>query len=226
LWNKVTVLPFAIFHLAALATSYAPAAGDDNEFIGKYVKAVQGQVAARRNLDLEVTIEARLSKLHRQATLRALRRVAPTGAVRYQILDVSGDDIVRREVIARYLAAESESQQSEELAITPAHYRFCLTATAERASQRLLIFQITPRKRQVGLFKGELWVDGQTGLPVHDEGQFVKSPSVFVKRIMLVRDYQVRDGLNLPIRLRSSVISRIAGRAELDIRITGFPGFQ
>jgi hypothetical protein len=71
-----------------------------------------------------------------------------------------------------------------------------------------------------GLFKGELWVDGQTGLPVHESGQFVKNPSAFIKRIVFARDYETRDGLNLPAHVHSTVESRLAGRAELDIRFS------
>ena len=178
------------------------------------------QHEARKEMAAEIIIEAKMPKLHRQATLRALRIVALTGAITYQILDAAGDDMVRREVIARYLTADNGSHQTEELAITPSHYRFRLAATVERAGQRILIFQLAPRKKQVGLFKGELWVDGQTGLPVHEAGQFVKSPSVFIKRIVFTRDYEIRDGLNVPTRIRSTVESRIAGRAELEVRFS------
>ena len=70
----------------------------------------------------------------------------------------------------------------------------------------------------MGLFKGELWVDGQTGMPVHESGQFVKSPSVFVKRIRFVRDYEIRDGVAILNYIESTVDTRLAGRAKLDVR--------
>ena len=64
--------------------------------------------ATLRNVDVEVDIDARLPKLKRQATLRALRRISSTGAVTYTTLDARGDGMIRREVIARYLAAECQ----------------------------------------------------------------------------------------------------------------------
>ena len=210
--------------LLQIAASYVPAgntfANDDPELVRRYVTAVQGQSAARASLAVEVTIEARLVKLHRQATLRTLRRVSPTGEITYETLDAGGDRVVRREVIARYLSTESQGRETEWTTITPAHYRFRFAGAVEQAGRRIYIFQLTPKRKQVGLFKGELWVDGHTGLPVHESGQFVKSPSVFIKKIVFARDYESRNGLNLPARIHSTVESRIAGSAELDIRFS------
>jgi hypothetical protein len=47
----------------------------------------------------------------------------------------------------------------------------------------------------VGLFKGELWVDADTFLPLRESGRFVKNPSVFLKKIEFVRDYEIKDGI-------------------------------
>ena len=215
-----TLLQFAGLAAWPVSASYLAAASNDSELIRKYLNAMQIQDVARQGSVQEVTIEARLPKLNRQATLRTLRRISPSGEITYQTLDAQGDGVVRREVIARYLSAESQERETERIAITPSHYRFRFARTVEQAGRRIHIFELAPKKKQVGLFKGELWVDGQTGLPVHESGRFVKSPSIFIKRIVFARDYEDHDGLNLPARIRSTVESRIAGRAELDIRFS------
>ena len=75
----------------------------------------------------------------------------------------------------------------------------------------------------VGLFKGELWVDTETGMPVRESGQFVKSPSVFLKKIAFVRDYELQDnGVSIPAHIESMVDTRIVGRAELEISFSKF----
>lgn len=215
-----TLLQLAGLAASPVAQSYLAAANDDPELIRKYVDAVQLQAAARQALTEEVTIEARLPKLHRQATLRTLRKVSPNGGIIYETLDAEGDGAVRREVIARYLTAESQARETEARAINPSRYRFRFKGSVEQGGRRIFVFELTPKKKQVGLFKGELWVDGQTGLPVHESGRFVKSPSLFIKKIVFARDYEIRHGLNLPAHVRSTVESRIAGRAELDIRFS------
>ncbi len=84
------------------------------------------------------------------------------------------------------------------------------------------ILELTPRKKAVGLFKGELWIDAQTGMPVRESGEFVKTPSVFLKKIAFVRDYELRDGVAFPSHIASTVDTRIVGRAELQIYFTNF----
>jgi|KBSMisStaDraftv2_1062788.scaffolds.fasta_scaffold09552_4 hypothetical protein len=208
-----------LFGLAAAPSGVHYLAPDDahSVLIEKYMNAMASDNLALRNVDVEVTIDARLPKLNRQATLRAVRRMSSTGAVTYTTLDARGDGMIRREVIARYLAAESEARKIDEIAITPFNYRFHLRNVMDEPTRQIYVFQLTPKKKKVGLFKGELWVDGQTGLPVHESGQFIKSPSVFVKRISFTRDYVMRGGLGVPTYVHSIVESRVAGRVELSI---------
>lgn len=212
-----------MFPLLGLAAS-PPAAADEanSELIHKYLDAAEMQQLALQGVDMEVIIEARLPKLKKQGYLRALRRISPEGQITYQALEASGDSTVRHEIIARYLAAESREREHGLTAITPFNYRFRLKGVIEQPTRQVYVFQIAPKKKRVGLFKGELWVDGQTGMPVHESGQFVKSPSVFVRRIAFVRDYATREGVSIPVYIHGAVESRLVGRAELDIRFSNF----
>jgi len=158
--------------------------------------------------------------LDKRATLRAMRTTSSTGAVTYTTLDACGDRMLRREVIGRFLSAESDTRKIAELAVTPFNYRFHPNGFREEQARRVYMFQLAPKKKKVGLFKGELWVDGQTGQPVHEAGQFIKTPSVLIKRISFTRDYALRDGLGVPVHIHSIVESRIFGRVELDITVT------
>jgi hypothetical protein len=178
----------------------------------------QSEALAARATAVEVTIRAKAPGLKRQATLRALRTTSATGTVTYTAVNSSGDTMLRREVIARFLSAESDTHKMAEIAVTPFNYRFRPNGFREEQDRRVYMFQLAPRKKNVGLFKGELWVDGKTGLPVHESGQFIKSPSVFIKRISFTRDYAPQDGLDIPVHTHSIVESRIVGRVELDIK--------
>ncbi len=212
------LLRFAGLAASPLAVEYLPAEDFHSQLIRKYLDAMEHQSVAGQWVQVEVTIEAKLPKLNRQAELRALRSTSPTGTVAYQALDTRGDDMVKREVIGRYLAAESQASETNEVAITPSHYRFHFIRIVEQAGRRIHVFQLSPRQRRPGLFKGELWLDSQTALPVHESGRFVKSPSVFVKRIEFVRDYQIRDGVAIPDHMVSTVETRLVGRAELSVQ--------
>jgi len=201
-----------------VAVNYLASDDAHSELIPRYLNAMRAQKVDRQAVEMEVTIEAKLPKLNRQATLRTLRSTSPTGKITYETLDAWGDAMLRREVIARYLAVESQEGPREDIEIAPSHYRFRFIRTFEDAGRGIHVFQLTPKQKLPGLFKGELWLDDQTGLPVHESGQFVKSPSMFIKRIVFTRDYVMRSGWSVPIHIHSTVESRIAGRAELDIR--------
>lgn len=209
---------------AALPASIpAFTAGDAGaEIVSRYLDAVQAQQAALRGAQMEVSFDASLSKLGRQGHVRARRNISDQGQITYQVLDSSGDKTVTREVIARYLSAETEARDSTAAAITPANYTFRLKTSFGPERQRIYAFQLIPKKKRVGLFKGELWVDGQTGMPVRESGEFVKSPSLFVKRIRFVRTYSMRGSWSMPEQIESTVETRLAGRAELVVRYTNF----
>ena len=65
-----------------------------------------------------------------------------------------------------------------------------------------------------------MWLDGDTGMPVREAGEFVKSPSVFLKKVAFVRDYEIRDGVSYPSSIQSTVDTRLIGKAELSILFT------
>jgi hypothetical protein len=125
-------------------------------------------------------------------------------------------------VITRYLDSESQARDNGSIAITPANYKFKYKGITEREGRQVHTLQITPKKKAVGLFRGELWIDAETGMPLRESGQFVKNPSVFLKKIAFVREYQIRDGVAIPKHIESTVDTRLVGRAELSIDYVSF----
>jgi hypothetical protein len=221
------VLLGAVFRLVGLAASPVAAehvASEDvhAELIRRYLEGIAAQDAGRKCVEVEMTIQAKLAKLNREAVLRALRSTSPTGRVSYRELDASGDSLVRREVIARYLTAESQAQEMSGIAVTPANYTFRFVRIVEQAGRRVHVFQLNPMRKRLGLFKGELWLDGQTGLLLHQSGQLVSNPSIFVKRITFAHEFQIQNGMAIPDRFAVTVETRLAGRADLSIQFSNF----
>ena len=84
------------------------------------------------------------------------------------------------------------------------------------------LFQVTPKHKLRGLFKGEVWIDAATYLPVQESGYLIKSPSIFVKRVAFVRKFEIRDGVSVPLQVQSIVDTRLFGKAELTVDFTNF----
>ena len=66
--------------------------------------------------------------------------------------------------------------------------------------------------------QGELWIDAATGITVHQAGRLVKQPSIFVRRVDIVQDTDIREGSPYLRITRLGIETRLAGRAELTIR--------
>jgi hypothetical protein len=185
--------------------------------VQQYLETAQIREAALRGVEMEVEIGAELPKLEKASRLSALRRISCGGQLTYTVLSSSGDLRVKREVINRYLTAESQARDAGGTSITPANYEFRLKATLGHQGQRVQIFRIKPRRKAVGLFKGELWLDEETGMPLREDGQFVKVPSIFLKSIRFVRTYQIRGGISIPNSIESTLDTRLMGRVNLSV---------
>jgi hypothetical protein len=206
-----------------MAWSLSPDSDDANlEIVSKYLDAKRAQAETMRGLQMEVKIDARLPGLQKRGTMFVLRSISRLGQITFKSLGFQGDDTVKKEVIARYLQLDSEAKETGEVAITPVNYKFKHKGSIERDGQRAEIFQLTPKRKGAGLFKGELWLDATTGMPVRESGQLVKTPSVFLKKVQFVREYEIRDGVALPKHIESKVDVRIVGRAELDVDFSNF----
>jgi hypothetical protein len=169
---------------------------------------------------MEVEVEASLPKLKKHGRLSALRHISRLGRITYEVLNFEGDSTIKSSVIARYLAADVQAQGNEasSLAVTPLNYKFKYKGLLNQDGRDVYIFGVTPKKKQVGLFKGELWLDAETCLPVREAGRLVKNPSIFLRRIEFVREYDIHNGVAIPLRIQSTVDTRIAGKAELTVR--------
>ncbi|MCS6952091.1 MAG: hypothetical protein RMK57_01560 [Bryobacterales bacterium] len=197
------------------------------EIITRYLEATARQRERFHSMAMEVSIDARLPRLKKEGTLQAWRHVTSLGRITYDAVRFAGDKMIRNDVIARYLRAEAEAAgangfrngkiQAESLAVTPANYKFKFKGMAQHTRGPAYVFEVSPRKKQIGLFKGELWIDAERYLPVREWGVLVKNPSIFLKRVEFVRDYVIRDDLAVPRRILSTIHTRIVGPAELAI---------
>ena len=206
-----------------IALCVGASAGDSNfeptAIIDEYLAVSRSQQSRLQGASMEVDIEAELPKLHKRGRLHALRRISALGRITYELLRFEGDRSIRNDVIARYLTAESEALKSEPaaLAVTPANYKFKYKGLIVAEGRKVHAFHVTPRKKKVGLYVGELWLDSQTHLPVREAGRLVKNPSIFLRKVEFVKDYQIQAGVSVPSRITTTVETRIVGKASLSV---------
>jgi len=183
----------------------------------RYLASVANNVPWSEPNTVLLEIDASLPRLAERGSLRAIRHWPERQTPDYQVIRIEGDAMVKQQVIARYLTAEKEAAATpaSSVAVTLANYKFRYLASSDGTP--LFAFQITPKHKRTGLIKGELWIDGATGLAVHEAGYLVKRPSIFVRRLKITRDVSLSDGVPYLRTTHLDIDIRFGGRAELTI---------
>jgi hypothetical protein len=222
----------AIVVLGGMAAMGLRAASDDTlepvgaAIITKYLEATQLQ-NQHGDPSMLLDINASVPKLRKQGTLRALRVMSNVGRITYRVLGFQGDNSVKKDVIARYLQADQQGQNDAGLALSPANYKFKFKGAKQTDNgQQAYVFQLVPRKKRVGLFKGELWLDAKSCLPVYEKGRLVKNPSIFFKKVDFERAFAIQNGVSVPARMNSTIHTRIVGVVELYVNYSSVPDDQ
>ncbi len=187
--------------------------------INRYLQATQADAfSTAKNGPLEVEIEASVPKLNQHGHLTALRKISDVGKITYRVLGFQGDNTIKKEVIARYLQAEQQGQDDKSLTLSPANYKFKLKGkkVASNGSD-VYVFQVSPRRKRMGLFKGEVWLDAQSYLPVFEKGRLVRNPSVFFRQVDFERDFAIQNGSAVPAHMSSVINTRLVGKVNLSV---------
>lgn len=155
-------------------------------------------------------LEARNDKFEKSAWMDVWTEADPNG-FRYTIVCEDGSDYIRSKVFRASLETEREmwaAGSAGEAALTPANYLF-----EDRGTQPdgLNSLTVKPRRKNVLLVDGSIYLNPDDGELVRMEGQLSKTPSFWTKRVEIVRWYQRINGFRMPTALESVANVRIAG---------------
>jgi hypothetical protein len=200
-----------------------PDSAVSDEIVKRYVRAAQVSPESGRNASMEVDINASIPKLKEKGRLHAMRVITKVGRITYRAVGFQGSNTVKTQVIARYLQAEQQNQNNPRLAITPLNYKFKMKGVRRTpAGTDAYVFAVVPRKKEPGLFKGEIWLDSTRYLPVYEKGRLVKNPSIFFKRVDFERAFSIQDGMAVPQYMNSTIATRLVGKVELDVSYSNY----
>ena len=186
---------------------------------GKYLASVHERNLFTESGPVGMEIEASLPGLAKEGKMLAIRHTGASERSEYDVIRFYGDSTVKQQVIARYLAAQEQAEALpySTVAVTPANYKFRYLGSVEGNETAVCIFQIVPKKKRAGLIRGQIWIDSATGIAVHQAGRFVKRPSVFIRKIEVTRDTNLRDGLPYTRVTHVAIETWLVGSAELTI---------
>jgi hypothetical protein len=132
----------------------------------------------------------------------------------------TGDGFVKSNIITRLLQSEVDHLQKDDgslTALSSANYKFSYKGRTQIENQPVHVYQVKPREKRVGLFKGRIYLSTETGSLVRAEGTLAKSPSFFIKKIDFVQDYADVNSFTFPIHIHSEASTRLVGRTVVDM---------
>ncbi len=132
---------------------------------------------------------------------------------RYEIVSEEGSGYIRSKVLRAALDAEQKmwaAGEPQRAAVSLSNYDF-----EERGvgSDGLASFLVRPRRKDVLLVDGMIFVTQTEGDLVRIEGRLSKSPSFWTRRVEIERRYSRIGGVHVPVSLESVAQVLIAGRS-------------
>jgi hypothetical protein len=223
-WKLLVGLLWLAGGLHAICAQTPPLASlTPQQIFERYRAALEQQQQKLDAYTMEARFIGRVPSVDKAGSLRAFRSISPRGDIRYKVIESDGDELIKRQVIARYMTAEVEATNtSASIAIVPENYRYDYQGLVEQYGRQYHVFELNPRHQRPGLFRGQLWLDPQTFLPLREYGLFASSPSVFLRSVYFVRDYWIVEGIAIPRRIISNVDVRLVGEAYLEIWYSDF----
>jgi hypothetical protein len=162
-------------------------------------------------------LEAHNDRFNKTGWLEVWTELTPDGRFSYEIVREGGSEYVRSKVLRPILEKELrvyESGDGARSALTADNYEL---RGADSAEPGLAKLEVTPKRREVSLIEGALYVTNDDADLVRVEGRLSKNPSFWTKRVDVVRKYSRLHGIRVPVRVDSVAQMRLAGTATLSM---------
>jgi hypothetical protein len=165
-------------------------------------------------------IHAQLPDTEQQGEYEVQRHFLAPHSLQFTALHYTGDGFVKTNIITRLLQSEVDHVQKDDgslTAISDENYKFSYKASTALNGRLVHIYHVKPRVKRPGLFKGRICLDAYTGSLVRAEGQVVKSPSFFIRKLEFVQDYTDIGNFTFPAHIHTDAKARVIGRTIVDI---------
>ena len=158
-------------------------------------------------------LEANNPHFHQSAWMLVWTEYDHVNGFRYQIVDEGGSGYIRSKVLRAALEGEQKiwaNREPQKASFTHENYEFDNGAAAPDG---LASVAVKPRRKDVLLVEGSIFVQPTDGELARIEGKLSKAPSFWTRRVDVVRRYERKGGVRVPISIESVAHVLIAGRS-------------
>ena len=163
------------------------------------------------------TLEGHNPRFKMDGAIEAITELSANGRFSYTIVSETGSDYIRDKVLRPILETEAKvlaSGDSSRSALTIENYNI---GGGELAEPGIVKLFAKPRRKEVSLIDGSVFITSADSDLVRVEGTMAKNPSFWTTRVNLVRRYDRIGGVRVPVRLDSTAQIRFAGESSLSM---------
>ena len=160
-------------------------------------------------------LEARTEHFGSEAWMDVRTDADDTG-FRYTVTGEGGSGLVRSRALRATLEQEKRAwteNQATSSWFTIGNYEF----TDQGVAGGLVRLGVTPKRRDLMLVEGQIFLAPDTGALIRVEGNLTRSPSFWTKKVSMVRHYTAVSGIQMPIAVESTAQVRLAGTSTFSM---------
>jgi len=158
-------------------------------------------------------LEARNDHFRVSGWMDAWTEFDHAGGFRYEVVGEGGSSYIRKKVLLAALDGEQKlwaSREPQRASVTLDNYSFQNGGSTQDGLEWL---GVTPRRKDVLLVDGSIFLQPADGELARIEGRLSKSPSFWTRRVEIMRQYQRIGGVRVPVTVESVAHVLIAGRS-------------
>jgi hypothetical protein len=162
-------------------------------------------------------LEAFNPRFNLRGSLEARTTLTRAGDFSYTVIREEGSDYIREHVLRPLLENEEKlfaTTDPARSAVTASNYEMNGGEVAEPGVIRLFV---KPRRRDVSLVDGSVFVTQDEADLLRIEGRLARNPSFWTTRVDVVRRYDRINGLRVPVHLDTTAQIRIAGPSTMSV---------
>jgi hypothetical protein len=158
-------------------------------------------------------LEASNKKFGASAWMDVWTDVDEAGSLRYEVAAEGGSGYIRKKVFRGALDGEQQMLRDGD----PQRAQLDLTNYLNEdggTADGIASLTIKPRRKDVLLIDGRIFVNPQDGDLLRLEGRLSKNPSFWTRRVEIVRRYGRLAGVHVPLEIESDAQIFIAGKSS------------
>lgn len=158
--------------------------------------------------------------LHKHAEMIVRVNCDPDGTKHFEIVSEDGWKAAHKHVLHKMLDSEAETSRPEARArarLNAENYDFQLIGVERLGDRSAYVLELSPKRKEKYLFRGQIWVDTEDYALVRAEGKPAENPSLWTKSTHFVQNYGKNGPAWFPVSTNSATEVRIFGTTYVNI---------